>query len=89
MVLLALVDADYKFMYADIGVCGSESDGGIFALTRLKHLSEHTQANLPPPEALSSDPGGRPLGYFSLGDEAFALAPWMMRLYPSRGFLRK
>ena len=88
MVLLALVDANYNFMYADIGACGSESDGGVFAHTRLKYLFEHMGANLPPPEALSADPAGRPVGYFMLGDEAFGLAPWMLRPYPSRGFTR-
>ena len=29
-VLMALVDADYRFIFVDIGDCGSNSDSGIF-----------------------------------------------------------
>ena len=34
MVLLAVVDSDYKFMYIDVGAIGSESDAGVFAQSR-------------------------------------------------------
>ena len=40
IVLLALVDADYKFMYVDIGCQGHISDGGVFRNCHLyKELS--------------------------------------------------
>ena len=85
IVLMALVDADYNFMYIDVGAVGAESDGGVFAQTQLATLFNNMQANLPPPELLPSDPDGTPLEYFMLGDDAFALKPWMMKPYPSRG----
>ena len=89
IVLLGLVDADYKFMYLDVGAVGSESDAGIFSQTRLKNLLEHTQANLPPPEPLSTVPDGCPVGYFIVGDDAFALTNWMLKPYPNRGLSRE
>ena len=85
IVLLALVDADYKFMYIDVGAVGAESDGGVFAQTKLARLINTNEINLPPPEPLASDPDGPPIGYFMLGDDAFALKTWMMKPYPSRG----
>ncbi|XP_064111408.1 uncharacterized protein LOC135218892 [Macrobrachium nipponense] len=33
MVLLAIADASYKFLYVNMGAIGSESDGGVFAQT--------------------------------------------------------
>lgn len=33
IVLLALVDADYNFLYADVGCQGRISDGGVFRNT--------------------------------------------------------
>ena len=30
VVLMALVGANYKFLYIDVGSCGKNSDGGIF-----------------------------------------------------------
>ena len=89
IVLKALVDADYKFLYLDIGAVGSESDGGIFAQTRLNTLIERMQANFPPPEPLSTDPGGRPVDYYFVADDAFALKTWMMKPYPNRGLSKE
>jgi len=36
IVLLSVVDADYKFLYCDIGANGAGSDAGIFSDTELK-----------------------------------------------------
>ena len=85
MVLLALVDANYKFTFIDVGAVGAESDAGIFAQSRLSHLFNNAEANLPLPEPLPGDPNGRDVGYFMVGDDAFALKHWMMKPYPSRG----
>ena len=38
MVLMAVVDADYKFIYIDVGAVGAESDGGVWARTGLSHM---------------------------------------------------
>ena len=89
MVLLALVDSNYNFIFIDVGAVGAESDAGIFAQSRLYEIFSNTQANLPPAEPLSRDPDGEPVEYFMVGDDAFALKPWMMKPYPSRGLTYK
>ena len=74
LVLLALVDADYKFLWVNVGASGSSSDAQIFNRSKLKRRIESGTLGLPPPEPLG--PGGPDLHYFLLGDDVFALMPW-------------
>ena len=76
---LALVDADYKFMWVNVGVSGSSSDAQIFNSSKLKRRIENGRLGLPPPAPLG--PGGPDLHYFLLGDDAFALMPWLIKPY--------
>jgi len=62
IVLLAVVDADYNFLYCDIGANGAGSDAGIFNDTELKEYLEPNQVGLPPPEPLPGD--DKPMPYF-------------------------
>ena len=39
IVLLGLVDADYKFIYIDVGCNGRISDGGVYRNSSLSHSS--------------------------------------------------
>ena len=39
--MLALVDANYKFMYVDVGSYGADSDAGIFRESGLYHALDH------------------------------------------------
>ena len=83
IVFLALVDADYKFMYVDVGTNGSSSDAGIFQTTDLRRALEDEAAGLPQPEPL---PGGTtPIPYFIVGDETFPMRDWLHKPYPHRG----
>lgn len=79
-VLLAVVDAQYRFIYVDIGSYGSNSDASIFTGSTLgKRLSNGTYP-IPPP---SKPPGGdAPLPYVMVGDEAFPLKQYLMRPFP-------
>ena len=79
LVLLALVDAEYKFLWVNVGVSGSSSDAQIFNCSKMKRRIENGTLGLPPPEPLG--PGGSDLHYFLLGDDAFALMPWLVKLY--------
>lgn len=85
IVLLAVVDYDYRFTYMDVGAVGSESDAGVFAQSRLSALLDTAEANLPPSEPFLEDPSGPPMPYFLVGDDAFALRPWLLKPYPCRG----
>lgn len=52
VVLMAVVDADYKFIYANVGVQGRVSDGGIFGQSDLRAAMDRHLLNVPPPEPL-------------------------------------
>ena len=55
LVLLALVDADYKFLWVNVGASGSSSDAQIFNCSKLKKRILNRSVG-PPPEPLG--PGG-------------------------------
>ena len=46
-VLLALVDANYKFIYVDVGAAGRSGDAGIYGNSTLKHSLDTNRLNLP------------------------------------------
>ena len=71
LVLLALVNADYKFLWVNVGGSGSSSDAQIFNRSKPRRRIENGRLGLPPPEPLG--PWGPNLHYFLLGDYAFAL----------------
>ena len=80
ILLMALVDADYKFIYVDCGANGSGSDGGVFAATALREALEDGTIGLPPPEPIAG--GDRPVPYFIVEDDAFPLRTWLMKPLP-------
>ncbi|CAK1578598.1 unnamed protein product [Parnassius mnemosyne] len=81
IVLLALVDCNYKLMYANIGSQGRISDGGVFKKSSLWQKISSETLNLPKPRSLSSaDKANIP--YVFLADGAFALHNNIMKPYP-------
>ncbi|KAL1256488.1 hypothetical protein QQF64_012033 [Cirrhinus molitorella] len=84
VVLLALVDADYRFLVIDVGSYGSSSDGGIFSNSALgKSLSDGT-LNIPPPAELPGAPEHGKVNHVIVADEVFPLKPYLLRPYPGR-----
>ena len=77
IILFALVDADYKFIWADIGTNGSASDAQIFNDCQLKQAIDSGVIGFPPAEPLPADNVDVP--YFLIGDDAFALRTWLMK----------
>ena len=80
VVLLALVDADYKFLFVDVGCNGRISDGGVYRNSALSSALINNTLNIPPPQPL---PGINIESPFTIvADDAFALKTYMMKPYP-------
>ncbi|XP_018399007.1 PREDICTED: uncharacterized protein LOC108776793 [Cyphomyrmex costatus] len=82
IVLMALADANYRFTVVDIGGEGRRSDGGIFQHSELGRQLEYISLNLPKASSISEK--GPKLPFIIVGDEAFALTPYMLRPYPRK-----
>ena len=84
IILLAVVDANYKFRYIDVGAEGAAGDAGVFRDCSFKQAIDDNIFDLPPDKPLDNDPIGRPVPYFWVGDDAFAMKTWLMKPYPFR-----
>jgi len=82
MVLMALVDADYKFLWLSCGANGSASDAQLWNQCELKTAIEQNDIGFPQAEPLPRDDRNMP--YFLIGDDAFALKSWMMKPFSRR-----
>lgn len=69
IVLLAIVDANYKFMVVDVGAYGREGDSAIISTMGKKIITG--DLNFPEPRNFSEI--NTKLNHFLIGDEAFAL----------------
>ena len=87
IVMLALVDRQYKFRWVDAGTVGSCSDGQIFNACQLKRNIEHGRIDFPDPAPITQ--GGRDVAYFILADDAFALKTCLMNPYGRRMLTRE
>lgn len=80
---MALVDAEYKFIWIDVGPDGASSDAQVFNDSELNEALQNKTIGFPLPNPLPGD--NRNTEYFLVGDDAFALRPYMMNPFPSRG----
>jgi len=87
IILMALVDARYRFMWVEIGANGACSDAQIFNSSHLKRCIEDGSIGFPPAENLPGD--DQPMPFFLIGDDAFALRTTMMKPYSKRGMTHK
>ena len=86
IVMLALVDGQYKFRWADAGTAGSCSDAQIFNASQLMRRIEDGRKGFPGPAPITQ--GGRDVSYFILADDAFAMKTWLMKPYGRRMLTR-
>ena len=85
MVLMALVDAKYRFIMIDIGAYGQQSDGGVFAGSAFGKKLEQDKLEVPGEAPIPNNPEGEPFPFVFVADEAFPLKRNIMRPYPGRG----
>ena len=82
VVLMAIVDADYKFTYIDVGSFGSNADSSVFQFSNVGKRFNRDQLNVPPRKKLDDLPNSPYLPHCLVGDEAFPLQINLMRPYP-------
>lgn len=82
IVLLGLVDADYKFLWVNVGADGSQSDCGIFNRSALEPALREDTLGFPRPRPLPHD--DRDVPFFIVGDDAFPLRTYLMKPYSVR-----
>lgn len=85
IVLLALVDADYKFTYIDVGCNGRVSDGGVFKNSSLFKGIESNTLLIPPAEPLPERVKNVP--YVIVADDAFPLKSYLMKPFSGKNLL--
>lgn len=83
IVLLAIADANYKFVYIDVGSFGKDSDSTIFGRTNFYRKLENDELNIPRGQPLPGTTGGN-MPYTFIGDEAFSLSPDVMRPFSGK-----
>jgi DDE superfamily endonuclease len=83
VVMMALVDASYRFLYVDVGSYGRTSDGGVFNNCSLATALDTGMLNIPN----ECQPPGYSIAlpHAIVADDAFALKTYIMKPYASRG----
>uniref|UniRef100_A0A8C5MRF4 DDE Tnp4 domain-containing protein n=1 Tax=Leptobrachium leishanense TaxID=445787 RepID=A0A8C5MRF4_9ANUR len=77
--LLAVSDANYSFVYVDVGSYGKDSDSTLFRNSTLWNEIESGTLNIPRPAPLPGSDVTVP--YAFVGDEAFGLSTHLLRPY--------
>ena len=87
IVLLALVDANYRFIYVNVGCNGRISDGGVFRASSLSDALNKDMLRIPAPKSPSDYNTALP--YVIVADDAFPLQGNLMKPYPNRGLSKE
>lgn len=82
IVLLAIVDANYKFVAVDVGSYGREGDAGVFMRSNFGKRISNGTFSIPPMKNLPGTDIALP--HVIVGDEAFGLHRNLMKSYPRR-----
>ena len=87
IVMMALVDADYKFIWVEVGSNGASSDGQIFKDCDLYECLQSGTLRTPADEPLPGDDKDTP--YYFIGDDAFGIETWFMKPFSQRNLTRE
>lgn len=80
VIVLGLVDADYKFLYVDVSAQGRASDASVWDNCNLKKYLEEKKLEIPGDASLPSSDIQSP--YVIVGGDAFPLETYLMKPYP-------
>lgn len=86
IVLLAICDSNYKFIFIDVGSYGKASDSQIFKDSDFFKKLQDNSLNIPSSTPITEN--GLPLPYVFVGDEAFGISHFIQRPY-SGNYLNK
>lgn len=79
VVLMAIVNHNYEFIYVDVGKQGRISDGGVIQATTFYKRLQNQTLNLPKPMECDEN-----LNFIFIGDEAFALEEHVLKPFPQK-----
>ena len=83
VVLMAIVDANYKFRYVNIGAQGRISDAGVYNNSALAEALERNDLHFPAAEPVPNSDLIVP--YMIVADDAFPLKTYTMKPYSRHG----
>ena len=83
IVLLGMVDEDYKFLWISVGGNGTGSDAGIISEYSLRAALEENTIRFHPAEHLPQD--YRNISYLIPAHGASPIRPWLMKPYSMKG----
>ncbi|XP_049771727.1 uncharacterized protein LOC126191157 [Schistocerca cancellata] len=88
IILFAMVDASYKFLYVDVGTNGRVGDAGVFSKSKLREcLIDRSMLNIPDGRKLGNTNITTPM--VVLADDAFPLSYNIMKPYPLKGITKE
>ncbi|XP_050339370.1 uncharacterized protein LOC126765690 [Bactrocera neohumeralis] len=82
IVLMAIADADYRFIYIDVGCNGRVSDGGVFGKSTFQKALDNNTLRLPLPQPLLNR--DRDCPYLLVADDAFRMQKHILKPYPGK-----
>ena len=80
--MMALVDADYKFLFVDVGSPGHCGDAGVWNNCDLLRKIEEDALNIPKDLKFPNSDKSSPL--VIVGDDAFHLKSYLMKPWPGQ-----
>lgn len=87
IVLMAVVDSNYKFIMVDVGANRRMSNAVVITNTKFGQLLEKVELNIPPPKIMPNS--NYQLPFVFVGDEVFALKDNFMKPFPQRNLTRE
>lgn len=88
IVLFALADANYKFLYVDVGTNGRVGNSGVYAKSKLREcLMNRALLNIPDAKQLPNS--NITIPYVVLADDVFPLSYNVMKPYPLKRITRE